>query len=81
MRALRDVIATAVSGGTMLLAASGALAAPPTAPDDASLTLHGVTLYGLIDIGLQYDTHAAPASDYYVPSTGAVIQKNGNKPS
>lgn len=80
MRALREVIATAMGGGTMLLAAGGVLAEPPAPPDDASLTLHGVTLYGLIDIGLQYDTHAAPASDYYVSSTGAVIQKNGDKP-
>jgi predicted porin len=79
--ALRHLIrASALCGGPMLLATNGVLAAdPPTAPDDASLTLHGVTLYGLIDIGLQYNTHAAPVSDYYVSSTGAVIQKNSNK--
>lgn len=63
----------------MLLPAGGVLADPPTSPDNGSLTLHGITLYGLIDIGLQYDTHAAPVSDYYVSNTGAVIQKNGNK--
>jgi len=80
MRALRHVImAATVCGGTMLSAAGGVLA-DPTAPNDTSLTLHGVTLYGLIDIGLQYDTHAAPVSDYYLSSTGAVIQKNGNRP-
>jgi len=64
----------------MLSASGDVLAAdPPTAPNDTSLTLHGVTFYGLIDIGLQYNTHAAPVSDYYVSSTGAVIQKNSNK--
>ena len=64
----------------MLLATSGAQAADlAAAPNDTSLTWHGVTLYGLIDIGLQYNTHAAPVSDYYLSSTGAVIQKNGNK--
>jgi predicted porin len=81
MRALGHVImAATVCGGTMLSAAGGVLADPPTAPNDMSLTLHGVTLYGLIDLGLQYNTHAAPVSDYYLSSTGAVIQKNGNKP-
>ena len=80
MRALRHVtMAAAVCGGAMFFAAGGVLADPPTAPDNTSLMLHGVTLYGLIDIGLQYDTHAAPVSDYYLSSTGAVIQKNGNK--
>lgn len=81
MRALRHVIrAATVCGGTMLLAAGAVLADPVAAPDSASLTLYGVTLYGMIDVGLQYDTHAAPVSDYYLSSTGAVIQKNGNKP-
>jgi predicted porin len=74
------IVAAAVCGGTLLLAAGGVLADPPTAPNDMSLTLHGVTFYGLIDIGLQYNTHAAPVSDYYLSSTGAVIQKNSNKP-
>lgn len=73
------IMAATVCGGTML-SASGGVLADPTAPNDTSLTLHGVTLYGLIDIGLQYNTHAAPVSDYYLSSTGAVIQKNSNKP-
>jgi predicted porin len=63
----------------MLLAAGVVLADSPAAADNTSLTLHGITFYGLIDIGLQYNTHAAPVSDYYLSSTGAVIQKNGNK--
>lgn len=80
MGALRHVIiVAAVCGGTMLLPAGGVLADPSTASGDTTLTLYGVTLYGLIDIGLQYNTHAAPVSDYYLSSTGAVIQKNGNK--
>src|SRR5215470_5618613 len=73
------VTATAVYGGTMLLAAGGVHADPPSAAGDTSLTLHGVTLYGLIDVGLQYNTHAAPVSDYFVSGTAAVIQKNSHK--
>jgi len=81
MQALRyAIMAAAVCGGIMFLASGSVLADPPTAPHDTSLTLHGITVYGLIDIGLQYNTHAAPTSDYYVSGTGAVIQKNGNKP-
>jgi len=72
----------ALCGGAMLIATSAVHAADPAAAaDDTSLTWHGVTLYGLVDVGLQYNTHAAPVSDYYLSSTGAVIQKNGNKAS
>jgi predicted porin len=63
------------------LAAAGVVqaqtAAPPaTKPEDSSLTWKGITLYGVVDIGLQYDTHSAPFSDYFPPSTGALLQKN-----
>jgi predicted porin len=33
-------------------------------------------LYGVIDIGLQYDTRAAPVSDSFIFGTAEVIQKN-----
>src|SRR5215469_16681233 len=84
MQTLRRFITPAAvcCGATFLatlLAVEPVLADPATTSDDTNLTLHGVTLYGVIDVGLQYDTHAAPVSDYYVSSTGAVIQKNGNK--
>ncbi|MGO9604879.1 MAG: porin, partial [Candidatus Binataceae bacterium] len=41
--------------------------------------MYGITLYGVIDVGLQYDTHAAPVSDYFTDGAAEVIQKNGNK--
>jgi len=46
---------------------------------DESLTFHGITLYGTIDLGIQYETHGAPASDYYPTGTEAIIEKNSNK--
>lgn len=52
--------------------------ATATSPDDQSLSWHGITLYGIIDIGLQYDTHSAPFSDYYPAGSGDVVQKNSN---
>jgi predicted porin len=50
----------------------------PGPGDDQSLTYKGITLYGVVDIGLQYQTHGAPASDYIAYSTEPVIQKNSN---
>ncbi len=47
-------------------------------PQDNSLTWHGITLYGIVDVGLQYDTHSAPFSDYFMASSGDVVQKNSN---
>jgi predicted porin len=58
-----------------LAQAQTATSAPPKT-EDASLTWKGITLYGTVDIGVQYDTHSAPFSDYFPPSTGALLQKN-----
>jgi predicted porin len=62
--------------------AKAADAAPKAAPakDDGSLTWHGVTLYGTLDIGLAYLTHGAPLTSYYAPGLPFVIQKNSNRP-
>ena len=46
---------------------------------DDSLTWHGITLYGVIDIGLQYQTHAAPLSDYRPAASGNIVQKNSRE--
>ena len=52
-------------------------AAAPAADD--SLTWHGITLYGTVDIGLQFETHGAPFSDFYTPGSTNIIQKNGRE--
>jgi predicted porin len=53
-------------------------AAPaPAKTEDSSLTWKGITLYGIIDIAVQYDTHSAPFSDYFMANSGSLIQKNG----
>jgi predicted porin len=49
----------------------------PTA-SDSSLTWKGVTLYGIVDIGLQYQTHGTPISDYFPAGSAEPIQKNSN---
>ncbi|HEY1610375.1 MAG TPA: hypothetical protein VGG24_14000, partial [Paraburkholderia sp.] len=77
----------AVAGRVLMLgaaiAASGtALAQSPAGPvpqpADSSLTLHGITLYGIIDAGLQYESHGAPFSDYFAASSADIVQKNSN---
>jgi predicted porin len=57
--------------------AAPAPAPAPAKTEDSSLTWKGITLYGIIDIAVQYDTHSAPFSDYFMASSGALIQKNG----
>jgi predicted porin len=53
---------------------------PPNTPGagDDGLSWHGITLYGIIDAGIQYDTHGAPISDYYQAGSGDIVQKNSN---
>jgi predicted porin len=63
-------------------AAFPALAQQKTGPgpmDEDALTWHGVTLYGVIDVGLQYDTHGAPFSPYRPAASGNIVQKNSRQ--
>ncbi len=41
-----------------------------------SLTWSGITLYGVVDIGLQYDTHSAPFSPYRPAASGNIVRQN-----
>ncbi len=58
---------------------AAAPAAPAAAPVDSSLTIHGITIYGAVDVGLQYQSHGTPESDYFPAGTGELIQKNSNR--
>jgi len=59
-------------------AQTGTAPAAPAAPADDSLTYHGITLYGTVDVGIQNQTHGAPISDYYVGGSAEVVQKNSD---
>jgi predicted porin len=66
---------------TASLAAAGVAqaqtaAAPAQKAEDSSLSWKGITLYGIVDLGVQYDTHSAPFSDYFPAGSGSLIQKN-----
>jgi predicted porin len=59
-----------------------AMSAPAMADNaqtpDGSLTWYGVTLYGTIDAGVQYQSHGAPQSDYFGPGTMELVSKQSN---
>ena len=59
-----------------------ALAQQKTGPgitDEDALTWHGITLYGVIDIGLQYDTHSAPFTPYRPAASGNIVRQNDSQ--
>jgi predicted porin len=51
----------------------------PSITGDDSLTWHGITLYGVIDIGVQYDTHSAPFTPYRPSASGNIVRQNGQR--
>jgi predicted porin len=57
--------------------ATGVRAEGAQTPDGA-LTWNGITLYGTVDLGYQYDSHGTPISDYHPAGFEEVIQKNSN---
>ena len=70
------LLALTLAAAGMAQAQTASPAPAPAKAEDSSLTWKGITLYGIIDIGVQYDTHSAPFSDYFPAVTGALLQKN-----
>ena len=76
-RLLRGVVCAALA-----MPAVPAVAQLKTGPDiagDDALTWHGITLYGVIDVGLQYDTHGAPFSDYRPAASANIVHKDSRQ--
>lgn len=51
----------------------------PGVPADESLSWQGLTLYGVFDIGLQYDTHSAPFTPYRPSASGNIVRQNSRE--
>src|ERR1700726_3615555 len=51
----------------------------PGITGDDALTWHGITLYGVVDIGLQYDTHSAPFTPYRPAASGNIVRQNSSQ--
>jgi predicted porin len=61
-----------------MAAAVPAIAQQKTGPGvtgDEALTWNGITFYGVIDVGVQYDSHSAPFSDYRPGASAELVQK------
>jgi predicted porin len=59
-----------------------ALAQQKTGPGitgEDALTWHGITLYGVVDIGIQYDTHSAPFTPYRPAASGNIVRQNSRQ--
>lgn len=63
---------------------SGPQASPASAPapaaksDSGALTWNGITLYGTVDIGVEYVSHGAPLSQTWSPGLPSFIQNFSN---
>ncbi|HYX74919.1 MAG TPA: porin [Steroidobacteraceae bacterium] len=67
---------------TALTASVQAPAQQKTGPGvggEDSLTWKGITLYGVVDIGVQYDTHMAPFTPYRPAASGNIVRQNSRQ--
>jgi predicted porin len=65
-----------------LAVALPALAQQKTGPGisgDDSLTWKGITLYGVVDVGVQFDTHMAPFTPYRPAASGNIVRNNSRQ--
>jgi predicted porin len=77
---LKGLLSASLLAATSLAQAQSGAGLPMSAPPtDDSLTWKGLTLYGIVDVGLQNQTHGAPISDYFVGGSAEVVQKNSNR--
>jgi predicted porin len=78
-------VARIASAGLFLATVAGmaqaqsTVAASGSSSADQSITWKGITLYGTVDIGVQYQTHGAPESDYFPGGTSSPIARFSDK--
>lgn len=46
--------------------------------DDGTLTWHGITLYGTVDVGVTSQTHGSAYNQDFPTAVGEIVQKNGS---
>ena len=67
---------------TAITASLPTLAQQKTGPGitgEDSLTWKGITLYGVVDIGVQYDTHMAPFTPFRPAASGNIVRSNSRQ--
>jgi len=73
------VLAAAMSVASLSVAGPAHVQAADAPPSDDSLSWRGLTVYGTVDIALQYESHGAPFSDFYTPASNNIVQKNSHE--
>ena len=74
----RFILALSVALVSAMTATLPALAQQKTGPGitgEDSLTWHGITLYGVVDVGFQFDTHSAPFTPYRPSASGNIVRQ------
>jgi predicted porin len=71
------LLAVSLTTAGLACAQTTSSTAPP-APADTSLTWKGITLYGIVDVAYQYETHGAPFNNYFITGGSEIVQKNSN---
>ena len=74
-------LAVLLSAMTVSLPAIAQQKTGPGITGDDALTWHGITLYGVIDIGVQFDTHSAPFTPYRPAASGNIVRQNSRESS
>jgi predicted porin len=74
---VKNTLAAAITM-SLMAAMSTTARADNAQTSDGPLTWNGITLYGTIDAGIQYQTAGAPQSDYFGPGTMALVSKQSN---
>src|SRR3984885_6592894 len=78
----RFILALSVALVSAMTATLPALAQQKTGPGitgEDSLTWHGITLYGVVDVGFQFDTHSAPFTPYRPSASGNIVRQNSGQ--
>jgi predicted porin len=70
----RRALATAI-----VVAAAATFGATRAAHADDALTWNGITISGVVDAGIAYQTHGTPLSQDFYTGLGYLISKNSNK--
>ena len=70
---------TALAAAVATLTAASLMPATARAADDGSLTWNGVTLYGVVDVGIAYQSHGAPLSQDWGNGISYLVSKQSNK--
>jgi len=71
------LVGVAQAQNTTVQENQAAVGMPPAA--SSGLSWHGITLYGVVDLGFQYETRGAPFSDYLAASSADIVQKNSRR--